>query len=429
MALSLAVLGLYVWQFAQTNAYIGIGTMPELATFSYWLEWALWLGVLATLYPRWIRTPSQVFLTIYLIGTALWSASYWPATGLLDEAQAAKLGALLLLPALLVGVAGAFVSQVRVTLPSMPVSLRRSLLIPALLSLLGLAALLGYRAAGADASFDFEEGYIRRLAGRDNFAGQTLAAYLMQMSVNGLGPFLAFLAMLKRSWWMFFAAVAFGVFSFWLLALKSPLLNVFVLGGLGYLVQSGKVVHFSRWIALGLLSLMVIALLELWAFDISLLAEFGIRRVVLVSATIQAYFLDALSHQHGMAVLFSGIDLGAFDSPEYYIGAKYMGSDVTNANTNAYLHQLAIGGVMGYLYISLGTAILCAVLDILYLRQGRQEGFALAAMLGALLMEQAFGTTLVSSGILLCLLLVLLFSAEKASVTAATTSPKMGLHS
>jgi hypothetical protein len=425
LLLSLSVLTLYVGQFEETNAYIGIGLMPEVGTFAYWLMLGLWLALLAILYPRWVRSPSDVFLAIYLIGTALWSATYWPATGLLDEAQAAVLGGALLLPALLVKLGGAYVSHVPVNLPGMPLKLPRRLLIPALASLLGMAALLGYQAAGADASFDFVEGYIRRLAGRDNFSGHALAAYLMQMSVNGLGPFLAYLAMQQRVRWAFGIALAFGVFSFWLLALKSPLLNVLVLGGLGYLVRTGKVVHFSRWIALGLLALMLIALLELWVFDLSLLAEYGVRRVVLVSATIQAYFLDALSQQHGLSALFSGIDFGAFDSPEYFIGTKYMGSDVTNANTNAYLHQMAISGVMGYLYISIGTALITMTFDILYIRQHRQEVFALAAMLGALLMEQAFATTLVSSGLLLCLLLVLFFSAEKRVAPAVTAPPTM----
>lgn len=413
--LSAGALVLYVGQFEETNAHIGIVPIRELGEFGYWLMTGLWLGVMALLFPMRVRSPSDIFLCLYLLGAALWSASYWPATGLIDQTQAMLLGCMLLLPALMVVAGRWFALHLPVRLPHLPIRFSRSYLVPALVVLLVLAALLGYRAAGADASFDIDQ--IRRLAGRDSFEGNVVAAYLMQMSVNGIAPFLAYLGMQRRSLWALAAAFGFAIFSFWLLALKSPTLNVTVLAALGYLVQSGRIVNFSRWLTMAMATVMLAAIVELWVFDLSLIADYGLRRVILVNSTIQAYFYDILSHLDAWALLFGGVELVDDATPEYLVGSIYMGNPLTNANTNAYLHQAALSGLLGYVLVVLGTVLLIIFLDLLHVRWWNTDGFAISAMAGTLLVEQAFTTTLVSSGLLFCLLLSLVFSRpDRASM-------------
>jgi hypothetical protein len=415
---------LYVFQFQDTNAYIGIGPMRELADPGYWVLLAGWLLAAVLIFPAHVRRPSDVFLGMYIVATGLWSASYWPATRLLDDLGAAVLAGWLLLPAALVCMARRAIAAVPLRAVAWPAALSARWLVPALMALLALAAWLGYRTGGADAGFDFEDATLRRLAGRDRFAGSPLAAYLVQMSVNGIAPYLAYLAAVRRLRAAGAAALAFAVFSFWLLGLKSPVLNVAVLYALGWLVREGRIVHFNRWLTSAFLGLIAMALVELWLFDQSLIAEFAIRRVMLVSSIIQVYFADALSRLDWGAWLFGGLHYAGFASPEYFIGANYMGNEQTNANTNAFLHQAAMAGFAGYLTVAGLAAVLLAVLDMAYLRAGRQDGFAFAAMLGMLLVEQAFGTALVSSGLLLCLILMMLFSAPEPQ-TARRASARL----
>lgn len=416
--LSLLAIVLYIAQFQSTNAFVGIVELEAVHTFSYWILLLGWLVILTSLLPSRVVCPSGIFLYLYLIGTCLWSASYWPATSLIDEAQAVLLAAMLLLPALLVR-AGQGLARVLVRLPvrvRVGVGLPATYLVPTLVGLLLMAMALGYRAAGADGSFDFEEAFLRRLSGRDSFAGNVLAAYLMQMSMNGLAPFLAFLGAYRRSFLGLALAFSFAIFSFWLLASKAPFLNVAVLAFLGHLVRQGQVTRFTLWIMRGLTAVMLLAVIELLAFDISLLAEFGVRRVILVSSTIQVYFLDAMAQQGWSSMLLGGLEVAGYSSPEFFVGANYMGNELTNANTNAYLHQAALGGAPGYLLVVGLTALFMLVLDMMYMRGRHAEGFALSAMIGILLIEQGFMTAMVSSGVALCLLLSLVFAHTPRSL-------------
>jgi hypothetical protein len=397
-SLSLGALVLYAGQFVETNAYIGIGELP-FERFEYWWLMAIWLLALALLMPTRVNRPSDVYFVLYVVGCGLWSATYWPAAELLDAAGAASLFALLILPAVAVK-ALLLVGRWPKGDSSLIGMLGRAQLVPLLIGLLAFSALLGYRVAGSDAGFDVEEAYVRRIQGRESFSGNSLAAYMLQMGANGFAPFAAFIGTLRRSRILVLAAIGFGVLCFWLLGLKSPLLNVILLAGLAWMFRSGQISRFGTWLmgAVGLV--LLLSVVELAVFDYSLLAEFGMRRVILVSSTIQTYFMDAMIHNP--AAWLSGLGLAGHATPEFYIGAKYLGSDLANANTNAFLHELAQNGVFGYLYVVVGVAVLLAWCDHAWRDQGRADGFAFATILGVLTLEQALTIVLVSSGLLVC---------------------------
>jgi hypothetical protein len=412
LALLLAGVGLlYVEQFAQTNAYIGIGGLP-LHRIEYWWLMAVWLLVLALVLPSRPQVPSDLFLVFYVVFCCLWSAAYWPATRYLEAGGAAAMAALLVGPAVTVHAARAWFASPAAARGRHAASgpWRRPGLIPALMVLLGVAAVLAYRVAGDAGGFAIDEATARRLEGRESFSGAALPAYLLQMSANGLAPFLAYLGTLRRVRSAVVAALAFAVLCFWLLGLKSPVAAVLLLAGLGWLVRRGAIAR-ATMLVVGLFGFALVAsIVEMLLFDVSAVAEFFVRRVTLVSSVIQAYFVDALSHHDVVSLLTAGFPLAGHATPEYYIGATYMGSDLTNANTNAFLHEWAAHGFFGYLA---ATALTCAVLvwcDRAWLREGRADGFAFALMLAVLLVEQAITTALVSSGLLACMLLSALFS-------------------
>lgn len=409
--LTSCALFLYVHQFQETNAYVGIVPMEALGDPLYWLGCSAWLLSIALLLPGRVRRPSDVFLTIYLVGTALWSASYWPATQLLKTGGAVLLWSVLLLPAALVKTATWVAEGSTLRYGSSPIQISKDALPPLLIALLLVTALLGYRAAGAFAGFDFEAVYDRRLSGRESFEGNALAAYALQISTNGLAPFLAYLGVTRRSWPAVVAAFGFAIFGFWLLGLKSPFVAVALLATLGLAVARGWVATFPRFVCMVVLAMMAISILELLVFDVSLIAEFVVRRIVLVTSMIQVYFVDAWIGGAVLVAWLGGIDYGGYVTVEYFIGDTYIGNELTNANTNAFTRELVAGGLLGFLLVSGANAALVAHLDHSFYRSHRSDSYAISAILALLLVEQAFTTALVSSGVLLCLLLTSIFTA------------------
>ena len=412
LLLAAGIIALYVWQFEDTNAYTGIRPLRETGTLGYWVLLLAWLLSVGALLPSRVRTPSDVFLAIYLVGSTVWSAAYWPATGLIGMGGAVVLWAILLAPAAAI----LWVRRLMAgrQLPEIPEALRmrQDLLVPVVAGLVALAAVMAYGVGGSAVGFDYDLAHERRLTGRESFAGSVFTSYLLQMATNGLAPFLAFLGARRRSVGLVVAALAFAVFGFWMFGLKSTFLSVALLAVLGWLVSRGRVAWFPEVLIGGLVLVLCVALVERSLNEVSLVAEFGIRRAVLVASVIQVYFVDALLGGSGGAgwALLRGIDSRGFATPEYFIGSRYFGNEQTNANGSAYLHQMAAGGIAGYLAVVIGVAVLLAVLDLWHRKTSRTDGFAIGAILGILLLEQAFTTALVSSGVVLCILLAVTFT-------------------
>lgn len=410
---TVCAINLYLGLFEDAYAYTGI--LPLIAIYApdYWLLLFFWLLTLALLLPVNISKPSNIFLCIYLIGACLWAAPYWPATGLLNISQALLLVMLIMFPAAMVRLGQWFLaySPLRVQGRN-KIGLPNSWLSSVLCGLLLFSVFLGYSAGGHEGGFDFGDGHLRRLSGRYNFADNHLAAYAMQMSMNGLAPLLAFLGAYKKTRYPLIFSFGFAVFSYWLLATKSPFLSIIFMALLGYVLSRGAMKNFTNWLLSGLGVVMLITCAELWLCDSSILATYGVRRVALVNANIQVYFMDAMGRQGWDNVILSGLNFQSFSSPEFFVGSAYLRNELTNANTNGYLHQMAIGGAPGYLTVVIITVIFTFTLDFIFLRYGRFECFAIAAMAAILFIEQAVMTALLSSGVGLSVILTFIFSRD-----------------
>lgn len=408
---------IYIGQFEETEAYAG--AMPLLVSMraDYWFLLLVWLAVFATLWPTKVSLPSDLFLCIYLLGSCFFSSIYWPSTRLIDFTQAFFLACLLFLPAILILICTKITVLLRKkTAEKQWHGLPKSWFAPTLVVLLLLAMVLGYQTAGSDASFGLDDVYERRISGRDKFAENIVSAYLLQMSSNVFAPLLAFLSVKDGKKFGLALAVIFAIFSFWILGLKSPMLNICLLISLGYLLKSGKYPQLARWFLQAFAGVMLLAVLEMYFYDKSILADYGIRRAGLVSSMIQAYFIDAMSYKDWYVSMLRGIDIDGFSTPAYFVGAMYFGNEMTNANTNAYIHELALWGLPGYFFITIIMTSFLILLNTLYSHYGLVEAFALSAIAGLLLIEQAFSTMMVSSGIGIGLVLCLLFYRRPTDV-------------
>lgn len=406
---ALAVLGfiIYDWCLQGLNAYGGM--LPISAEFGWAVILVFWIMLTATVVPRRIKRPSDLFLLFYSISCLMWGSILWNATGLLQLQDALVLLLLLYLPALSIKI-----SQ-RVGLPIAkayftPVRLAsQSYLYLPLTLMLAFAGLIAFGTIGAG-DFGIDNVYDRRLAGRDALQGQVLVGYAINMTVNGAAPLLAFLAGWRRSPLLLGIVGCFVVLMFWLLGLKSPIINVAILFVVGFFLRTRGL---DRWLVPALLAALVaifaFSTLEILRGGYSTIADYGIRRVILVQPQIQSFYIHRWLISPLSEQLLGG-SLGRYSDWGYLIGDLYLHNVNDNANTNGFLYALMQGGLAGYVAAIVIVTCFCTIADAFFETTGAAAFLGLTGLYGILVSEQNYTTALASSGIALCLALTMLFS-------------------
>ncbi|MEQ8402133.1 MAG: hypothetical protein RIE24_04195 [Silicimonas sp.] len=408
--LLLTVLGFSIYDInlQQANAYVGF--RPIRFELEHGLLLVVWSALAATLMPRRIEAPSDLFLFFYVIICFLWGGALWQATAILTVVEALVLMTFLYLPAFALLSAKRFLFD-RVRAFVIPVSLfpRRLLVLP-LSVLLAMAAVIAIVVLGTPDAFGVDTVYDRRLAGRESLAGQTLAGYAINMSVNGIAPLVAFLAGWRRSPALLLIAAAYVVLMFSLLGLRSPALNVVALAATGFLLSSPQTRrHFVALGLAGLVAIYLLVLLEVWTQGYSTLADYAVRRISLVQPQVQSYYVELWLELAPEQKLF-GAPLQHYSDWTYMIGDRFLGSNQSNANTNGFLHALVKAGMLGYLIAIVTVSAFILILDAFFERSEMPEFVAIGGLYGILISEQAHTTALLSSGIILSVALVMLFS-------------------
>lgn len=147
--ITICAIGLYFGQFEDVNAYTGVLPLIAIYTPGYWLLLFFWLLALTLMLPSNVSSPSNIFLCIYLMGTCLWSASYWPATRLLNASQVMLLATLVMFPAIIVQLGQWFVPYFSLHAQDRnKIGLPNAWMSPVLCGLLLFSAFLGYSAGG-----------------------------------------------------------------------------------------------------------------------------------------------------------------------------------------------------------------------------------------------------------------------------------------
>lgn len=404
---ALLALAIYTWFLQPLNAYMGM--VPIQIDFGWIVLFIVWTMLAATVLPRRIERPSDLFLFFYVVICIPWGGALWGATGLVSIPSAALMMVLLYLPALAVKACARFAGPSAREL-IVPIYLFHSarLHVP-----LGGILVLGAVAAVANlgqGSFGLDNVYDRRLAGREALSDNVIAPYLIAMAINGAAPLLAFMAGWRRSPLLFIAAVAFVMLMFWLLGLKSPFISIGAMFGLGFAL--GVPGLRRRLVPLGMLCLsaiLTVVAVQVSDGSYSAVADYVIRRVVMVQPEVQSYYLD---HFLGLVLyqkLF-GADLQGYADWTFLIGDTYLHNPATNADTNGFFHALLRGGLVGY---SFSIGVICAflvVVDALFEHTRMPEFIAVAGLYGLLVSEQSYTAALLTSGVGLCLALTALFS-------------------
>jgi len=404
LLLVVAILAVYEMQIADDNAYLGyrhVGTDPQQL-----LLLVASVLVAGALLPVEIRRPSDFLSLFHILFVVLPYVALFPIGGPVAAAQYWLNFATLLVPLLVVRLGTA--SAIGLRMPS-PMSYGSLELAIVALCVLGTA--YAFLHAPSSAGIDLASTYDRRIEGREIFQAGTPAAYLNAAIVNGFAPTAAFLGGWRRRNWLLFVALASGAAFYYVIGLKAPIFYVGLAYLVGYAIRMGAVGRFVA-VLLGLLWLALLAaFVEYVASGYSYVADYFLRRVFAVPSFLMAAYFEFMFQDP-----FSGwrpeLGFHAAEGITYFVGAAYLGVSGANANTNAFLYQLAAGGLPGYLVTTLLVSGVFAYLDAAY-RAGRNAGFAFLGFLyAALLVEQAATTALASSGIGALILLVSLTRAR-----------------
>jgi hypothetical protein len=96
-----------------------------------------------------------------------------------------------------------------------------------------------------------------------------------------------------------------------------------------------------------------------------------------------------------------------------------MGSDESNANTNAFFHQFAAKGLIGYIYALVLVPLILVIFDRLYRSSRNPSYIFLGFLYGLLVVEQSYTVAILSSGVGLLLGLTCLETEFDAAKTVA----------
>ena len=258
----LAVLMVYVYEqfLFPTNSYLGVKSLFSVGFTNYFISLAVGLFFLATLFPKYWKSPSDTFLSIYIIFVCTPHLVLFPIYG--EMPIGIYIYLFNLFPILIVialrhlSTKIRFVSSIRVAQLNTNSLILFLILISACISI--------YAASKGAVSISFEDLSGRRLAAREIFQPGALSSYALQATMNMCTPLLAFIFFRKGNLLYCLIPIGLSVFFFSLTGVKSVFVVVLFSGMLGYLDRAGQLAFTSRKILIAYLMLALLAASELY---------------------------------------------------------------------------------------------------------------------------------------------------------------------
>jgi hypothetical protein len=399
---SIILLLTYTEQLADANEYMGMQAweMTELGYFLYLIG----LPIIAYITTKFRGIPSDFFCLFYCTIAILSYLIFHTITGPLT-ANVIIFGWLILFAPLI------SIQVWRKLLPPIKFNGQLNSNLIELIVLTSTIFILFFSIiySPASASFGLDDSYDRRIEGRDIYTAGSVLAYGMAMTMNGFIPYLAFRSGLSAKYRNFaFASIAAVAF-YWLLGVKGPFLYLFAALALGVFVRNHRIFKVRSYFLIVIIFLGLLVGAEWLVFDkYSLLADYFFRRLFIVQAEVQAYYLQFLFSEK--SIEWSWIFGSVIENfhPTYYIGEYYFNNFETNVNTNAFFDQLAAKGLVGYSLVLFIVPIILVIFDRLYQSSKNSTYIFLGFLYGLLVVEQAYSVAFVSSGVGVLFMLTLL---------------------
>ncbi|WP_405120535.1 hypothetical protein [Pseudomonas leptonychotis] len=389
--LAILLLAVYETQIAQLNEYMGYRIFA--VDVVYIVSSVLAIFIVGLLIPVVIRRPSDFFILIYALFILLPYAVLYPIRGAVELHIFIANFFILAMPFLTVSIVAKILPSLRVPVFFTPRTLVNLLV---MLCLVGVS--LALLDPPASAGFSMDNSYERRLQGRDIYSTGTFLAYLIAAIVNGFAPFLAFYAAWQKKVWLLMLSFFCGAAFFYLLGLKAPILFIAVALVLGYLTRREQIDLMIKAIYFLLAAAFMFCIVEFFFYEYSYVADYFIRRAFTVPPwLIAAYFEFMATSSTPAWQSLQGVS--SVEPISMIVGEVFLGFPDLNANTNAFIYQLAAGGIPLYVLTILLVSFVYAVLDATYKCRRNPALIFLGFSYAILLTEQAATTALVSSGI------------------------------
>jgi len=389
------------YQIIEMNHYMG---MKELtSSLSLFILFIYAIAILIVFFMSHQSSPQGIFIGVLIFYSFIWFFAFHSVSGYTDVKLVFYGGLIFLLSVLSLLFSEKYlkINYGMATFRNSLFNIRVELVITALLI---LVAILMYKKLGI--SFSFIDSYDRRMIAREEIHG--FLAYLSGMSLNGLAPLLAFLAIYNHRYLYLIIALVFVFLGFGFIGTKAPIGLVVMMSLLAfYLARGGK--NILLLLVLAMTSLIFLALVEYLLFDYSWISDIYIRRALLVVPQIQMYFLDLMFGES-----FNSFSLltGLVNDKQvtYVIGEVYMGNPETNANTISFFKVMAQKGVLGYLFNIIFLVIFFSFMAHMLKHSKHGVWLAISTLYSVILLEQSYSTAFITSGIALCSALLVFFN-------------------
>lgn len=353
-----------------------------------------------------LNTSEGILITIFFIFTYVWFFIFYSVSGYTDLSLIFYGSLIFLTPSIFLFISGKYFKiNFRLHLLKFGLIKIRVELVLTIIILTVIFILF----KKMNLSFSFIDSYERRLSGRDEISG--VFGYLFNMVTNGLSPLLAYLAFYNRRYFYFIIPFIYAILNYGFIGAKAPIAYVFLMSAIGIYNSIGG----NRTILLLITSvagLMLTSFIELIIFDYSYVGAYFIRRMILVLAQLNMYFLDFIFfYQNSVESFFLGNQIpGEID---YLIGEIYYNNRNTNVGTITFLMELGKRGMIGYLFNILFLIIFCCFLSYMFRSSKHQVWNAISIQYALLLLGQSYTTAFISSGIGFSILILCLFSYKK----------------
>ena len=409
LALSLAVgiLITYSVGIAEHNSYMGY--KPISIDFTYGLLFFLSCLVTATMMPRAIHIPSDYFCFVYSIFALIPYFSLYKIRGDVDTLTYVLNFLILSLPLVTIRITRTYTTKIRMIAAFSQKSILK-------IGALFIIAITFYGLVkGAEfGGFSLESSYERRMSGRTTFSAGSIMAYANGMAINGLGPYIAFLAALRKNKALTGITFLVGVAFFYIIGTKAPVLNLVLAHLLGLAARNNKIKDTHNILFALILLLFLCSFSELFFYDYSIIADFFIRRSFTVPPLLLSAYFDLINNNTGTSWGgFSGIN----DARKitFFVGEYIFGYDQMNANTNAFIYELTSNGVGAFAFTITLVTTFFFLLNSIYKKTKDPALLYIGFLYSILIVEQSATTALLTSGV--GLLLFLNYSTKRPKVT------------
>ena len=286
-----------------------------------------------------------------------------------------------------------------------PLHLRIAMLAITSVLILAVMALNGFQI-----QLSLADVYDRRLAARDAVQGGSLAGYATALLSGCFAPLSIVYGASSKDRILQLAGIIglLAIFSF--SGTKSSLFTPLLLLGAYALVSKGKK-WAGGWMTLGLALSVAIAAFNWITISNPVLSESGTRRLIISKAVSTTFYWEQFrSDPVVMAdtTFASVLGIPAREAKTKLVGRNYGFGENDNYNANAWASAFGNFGYFGMVLTTVIVSIFFKVVDGLSTRKTFEVMAAMAVFFGIIWGDQAFDTSLNSSGVLVSLLFLYL---------------------